>query len=195
VSGAIALGLLWSTLLGTRQIARASVRELLEHDPALPLISLVSTPAPGNPFCWWVSTVQYSERRYVIRQALTSGLPGVWPVERCGWPRLGATAPTSKPDLPTDLLALDHVTWGPEFHAPLSELLELRRTDCVGAAFLRFARLPFWITEHGRASLIGDFRYDRSPAIEFAEMELYPDAPCPRFEPPWEPPLPLPDLP
>jgi hypothetical protein len=194
-SGAIALGVLWSTLLGTRQAARASVRELLERDPALPLISLVSTPAPGNPFCWWVSTVQYSERRYVIRQAVTSGLPGVWPVERCDWPRPGASAPTSQPDLPADLLALDHLTWGPEFHAPLSELLEIRRTDCVAAAFLRFARVPFWISEQGRARLIGDYRYDRSPALEFAEIELYPGAPCPRFEPPWEPPLPLPDLP
>jgi inner membrane protein len=192
ISGAIALVLLWSSLLGTRQAARASVRELLEHDPALPLISLVSTPAPGNPLCWWVSAVQYSERRYVIRQALTSGLPGVWPVERCAWPRTGSTAPTTPSDLPAAQLAPDRVSWGPEFHATLSELLEIRRADCVAAAFLRFARVPFWITEQGRATLIGDYRFDRSRAVEFAEIVLHPAAPCPSAEPPWEPPLPLP---
>jgi hypothetical protein len=59
----------------------------------------------------------------------------------------------------------------------------------VAAAFLRFARVPFWLHEGGRASLIGDLRFDRSSALEFAELLLVPEPPCPRNVPPWLPPL------
>jgi hypothetical protein len=49
--------------------------------------------------------------------------------------------------------------------------------------------VPFWIWEGDRATLIGDYRFDRSSAVEFAELVLVPEAPCPRHEPPWIPPL------
>ena len=83
------------------------------------------------------------------------------------------------------------VAWGREFRAPLGRLRELAREDCVARAFLRFARVPFWIVRDERVQLLGDLRYDRSDENEFAELRLTPGAPCPRFEPPWQPPLPL----
>jgi len=87
------------------------------------------------------------------------------------------------------------LAWGLEFRAPLAELQALAGEDCVARAFLRFARVPFWLHAGTRTQLIGDERFDRSAAIEFAELPLEPGAQCPRFVPPWRPPLRLLDPP
>jgi hypothetical protein len=64
---------------------------------------------------------------------------------------------------------------------------------CDVAAFLRFARAPYWNEPETRGTVIGDFRYDSSPELEFAEMELEPGAPrCPTAVPGWT--LPRQDL-
>jgi inner membrane protein len=193
-SGAMALLTFWAALLTTRHLARANVRAVLEQG-SLPLVSLVSTPAPGNPLCWSVISVQYSEQSYVIRHALASGLPGISPVTSCEWHGDGSTAPLVPSDLSPAQLEADGLSWGPEFHAPLAQLLEAQQNDCRAAAFLRFARVPFWVQREGHMRLIGDYRFDRSSALEFAELVLDSSAPCPRFVPPWEPPLPILDGP
>jgi inner membrane protein len=188
-SGSAAIITLWLCLLGTRHLARGSVRGALAKDSSLRLISLVSTPAPANPLCWSILAVQQSKSEYVVRQAVVSGWPGVSSALRCNWPSPVVTAPLQAPSLPST--GLDgSIEWGPEFRAPFAELLATRQGDCMAAAFLRFARVPFWIRSGQRTTLIGDLRYDRSPDIDFAELELHPDADCPAFEPPWRPPLP-----
>lgn len=191
----VACGLL---LLGTRHIARANAREALDREAldreggaTLRLVDLISTPAPGNPLCWSLLTVQRSERAYVVRQAVASGWPWLSSAASCRIVNAGQTAPV----VPSSLGAAPsrELVWGPEFRAPLTQLDELQREDCNASAFLRFARAPFWVQQGERATLIGDLRFDRSHAVEFAELPLPPDAPCPRFEPPWRPPLDLPE--
>jgi inner membrane protein len=186
--GAASLAAFWLVLLGTRHVARASARDALaDSDPGLELIELVSTPAPGNPLCWSLLAVQRSQGRYWVREAVASGWPGLSSAARCGFMNDGQTAPLQPSSL--DPVASRRIVWGPEFRAPLDELASLRRDSCVARAFLRFARVPFWIRSEGRFTLVGDLRFDRSSAVEFAELPLALDAPCPRFEPPWLPPL------
>jgi inner membrane protein len=190
LAGGGALLALWLVLLGTRQVARASVRAALERAsaPGFTLAELVSTPAPGNPLCWSVIAVQVSDEEYVVRQALASGWPALSSPTQCRATNSGQTAPVVRPSLPAASVG-DRVVWGPEFRAPRAELTRARDESCVARAYLRFARVPFWIEEGGHATLIGDLRFDRSTAIEFAELLLPPDAPCPRHVPPWLPPL------
>jgi len=186
--GGAALALFTSVLLGTRHVARASVRDALAaQEPELELIDLVSTPAPGNPLCWSLLAVQRSQRRYVVREALASGWPSLSSAARCRSMNDGQTAPLRASSV--EVAPGTRVVWGPEFEAPLAELASLRQGSCVARAFLRFARVPFWLASEGRFTLVGDLRFDRSSAVEFAEQPLFPDAPCPRFEPPWLPPF------
>jgi inner membrane protein len=176
-------------LLVTRGQARASARAALAADGAL--LTLSSTPSPGNPLCWWTVAVVQTGDDYVVRQALAAPFESIFGVDRCGWPTQGTTAPLRAPEPIEAAAELPGVRRGRDFRAPLAELRELARDDCVARAFLRFARVPFWIRQHGRSSLIGDLRYDRSRTIDFAEIPLASDVPCPRFVPPWRPPLPL----
>ncbi len=188
-SGSAAIIALWLILLSTRHLARDSVREALKKNSTLRLVSLVSTPMPANPLCWSILAVQQSSSEYVVRQAVASGWPGVSSTRQCNWPNTTVTAPLQVPSM-AGAGVEGSIEWGPEFRAPFAELLETQQGDCVAAAFLRFARVPFWIRSGQRTTLIGDLRYDRSPDIDFAELELRPDAKCPAFEPPWRPPLP-----
>lgn len=191
IGGAVASGVLGLCLLTTRYQARASVREVLERGDDLSLVSLSSAPSPGNPLCWSVLAVQHSGDRYVVRQALASGLPGLFDVARCSWNLGPQSAELRRAENPDPVASAGRIAWGPEFRAPLHELLQMQREDCVAAAFLRFARIPFWAHDGRRPTLLGDLRYDRSRGIDFAELELEPDTPCPRHVPPWLPPLPL----
>ena len=79
--------------------------------------------------------------------------------------------------------------WDAEWSHPLAELGALWRDDCDARAYLRWARLPFWIRESRDKLLLGDLRYDRSPGLDFAEIEgTIPPVNCPRWVPPWLPP-------
>jgi hypothetical protein len=167
---------------------RAAVRGGLAG--SLELVSLASTPLPGNPLCWSVLAAGVSgagaARQYVVQHALASAWPALSAASACGSPLVHATAPLLEPSTP--LSAAAGVAWGRQFRAPLAELHELNR-DCVASAFLRFARIPFWLQEGGRATLVGDARFDRSPALDFTDLPLARGAECPRHVPPWEPPL------
>lgn len=187
--GGAALGGLLSVLLATRHVARDTVTAELAHAdaPGLALVDLVSTPAPGNPLCWSLLAVQRSASEYVVRQALASGWPALSSATACRSMNEGQTASV----VPSSLGERqgDRVVWGPEFRAPLAQLEKLHEESCVARAFSRFARVPFWVARGDRPRVLGDLRFDRSSAIEFAELQLAPDAPCPRFEPPWLPPF------
>lgn len=188
VWGGGALVVLWGVLLATRHVARESVRDALAGDPSLRLVDLVSTPAPGDPFCWSLLSVQASADALVLRSARASGWPWLSSAERCRVMNDGQTAPLVASTLPEGVRASRRVVFGPELRAARRELARLRE-DCVAAAFLRFARVPFWIERDGRPVLVGDLRFDRSSAVEFAELPLLEDRPCPRNLPPWLPPL------
>jgi inner membrane protein len=189
LAGGAALAALLLVLLGTRHVARTNLSEELAHDdaPPLALIDVVSTPSPGNPLCWSLLAVQRSASEYVVRQALASGWPALGSAMACRSMNEGQTAPV----VPSSVRGGDgdRVVWGPEFRAPLAELEKLREESCVARAYSRFARVPFWVRRGAHAGVLGDLRFDRSSALEFAELLLTPDAPCPRFEPPWLPPF------
>ncbi|MEO8184169.1 MAG: metal-dependent hydrolase [Deltaproteobacteria bacterium] len=194
-SALVVLGLLLSAQLFGRAAARARVSRALASSLGFELVSVASTPSPGNPLCWSLLAVGRSSGadagasrdQYVVQQAFVSAWPALWAPSACGAFPTGTTAPLVPPARPLPEEAGVH--WGREFRAPLAELRALARRDCVARGFLRFARVPFWLQEQGRARLIGDLRFDRSPAVEFAELPLEPGASCPRLEPPWRPPL------
>jgi hypothetical protein len=80
------------------------------------------------------------------------------------------------------------IAWYSEFRAPVSELRQLAERSCNAAAFLRFARAPFWLSEPSVLT-VGDLRFDNQRARGFAEMDVpRPEPACPRFVPPWTPP-------
>lgn len=185
-SSTAALGLFLVMQLVTRATVRAEVRGGL--DPRFELVSLTSTPLPGNPLCWSLLAAGVSGGQYEVQQALVSAWPALVPVETCGPALVRVTAPLTDPSpAPRERSG---VAWGRQFRAPLAQLEDLTR-DCVASAFLRFARIPFWVREGARATLVGDARFDRSPALDFTDLPLAAGAECPRHVPPWEPPLPL----
>jgi hypothetical protein len=85
------------------------------------------------------------------------------------------------------LLEGSAVRWTGRYRAPLRELSALDARSCYAAAFLRYARVPFWLESAG-TTVVGDLRYDRAPELEFAEMEVPSSANCPRWVPSWIPP-------
>jgi inner membrane protein len=192
-SGASSLLLLLVVQLSARGAVRAAVRAGLAG--SLELVSLATTPLPGNPLCWSVLAAGVAgaepSRRYLVQHALASAWPALWPASACGAPLVRATAPLVEPATP--LPAVAGVAWGRQFRAPLAELHDLTH-DCVASAFLRFARIPFWLRDGARATLVGDARFDRSPALDFTDLPLEAGAECPPNVPPWEPPLEIPPL-
>jgi inner membrane protein len=201
VSAVVVLGLLLSAQLLGRAAARARLSRALVSRAGFELVSVAATPAPGNPLCWSLLAIgrssapdaDASRDEYVVQQAFVSAWPALLSPSACGPFSADTTAPLARPARPLPQRA--GVLWGREFRAPLAELRALEQRDCVARGFLRFARVPFWVHEHGQARLIGDLRFDRSPEVEFAELTLQSGADCPRFEPPWRPPLRLLDAP
>jgi inner membrane protein len=193
VSAVLGLALVLLAQLCGRASARAQLGRALAGSAGFELLSVASTPSPGNPLCWSLLALGRSSGaggsgdEYVIQQAFVSAWPALWAPGACGGSGAGTTAPLAQPVRP--LPERPGVLWGREFRAPIAQLRALAERDCVASAFLRFARMPFWIQGSGRAQLIGDLRFDRSPAVEFAELPLEPGASCPRFVPPWKPPL------
>lgn len=189
-SGALALLALLSIHLAARSQVRGSVERALAGQPRSLALALVSMPLPGNPLCWQLLAAGTEGENYVVRRAVASAWPALARVDGCGPVDVRGSAPlvAAVPALPN----LPGLRWGAEFRAPLAELSELSRQNCVARAFLRFARIPFWTPPSHGSQLLGDLRFDRSPSVEFTELELTKQLPCPPHVPPWQPPLPLP---
>ena len=71
------------------------------------------------------------------------------------------------------------------FVAPAAQLRALRARACDAAALLRYARVPYW-TLLGAHEVLGDMRYDRQPALDFADIVVR--GRCRDWIPPWTPP-------
>ena len=162
---------------------RAVTRFVAANDPAAVTLDRILTPLPANPLCWEVILVQLHAEQYSLRRA-TLALAPQW---------LAATDCPNR-DLDTNVSAPLHAVrapdtdqweWFGEWRAPREELVRLVATRCEAAAFMRFARAPWWSSMSSNVWL-GDLRYDREPRAGFAEIELH-DV-CPRHVPPWRPP-------
>src|SRR5690606_37117961 len=126
---------------------------------------VVVTPLPGNLSCWNALAVQTEGADYVVRRGRVALLPG-WAARRC--PRLperGTTAPLRDISFRQEGAAPGRVpdaavTFQDEFRASLVELRALAQGHCEVAAFLRYARVPFFV-RRADGVLVGDLRYDR----------------------------------
>jgi inner membrane protein len=162
--------------------AAETTRSLAAHFPGTRGVELVRTPAPGNPLCWSIIALGLEGDRYVARRGTVSIAPSWLPPRRC----LSLDGRTTTAPM-TPLGAADPgVVWRSEFSAPVRELAALDADHCDAAAFLRYSRAPFW--KPGTPYVVGDLRFDRSPALEFAEMALSATGRCPPNVPPWTPP-------
>jgi inner membrane protein len=148
------------------------------------VVDAILTPAPANPLCWQGIVVSRRNDEYVLDVAFVSAAPGVTPAATCRLETTGASLGMGPPS-PRSTPA---VHFEGQHRAPLAELRHFARSNCHVAAFLRFARAPFW-RERGESVLVGDLRYDRSASEGFAELEVpLRPANCPAWLPPWTPP-------
>jgi inner membrane protein len=182
---ALAASLLVVVVFSTAsRLAAAKVRSA-EAGLRVPAFDFVTTPAPANPLCWNVISIGQHERIYELRVATVSIAPGLVKASACGVDPPGVTAALRRSDLPD----VEGVAWQGVWRAPLPELRTLARERCDVAAFLRYARVPFWLERPAGELVVGDLRYDRGPGAEFAELELPAKiGACPRWVPPWIPP-------
>lgn len=164
-------------------LARSSVTAA-QRSAGATLVDAVITPAPANPLCFSAYVVRERAARYELHTATVALLPSLLPPSRCNLEPTGASLGMGPPTLQSS----DAVRWEGTWSAPLSELRRLSREHCEVLAFLRYARVPFWL-ERGPHLYLGDLRYDREPEPGFTEYEV-PREPgtCPPWVPEWRPP-------
>lgn len=166
--------------------ARGAIQgRLAGAHPERRLHDLALSPAPANPLCWTavaVSTTASGE--YVLEQLRFAAWPSLITVESCpagtelGSAPNAAVAPSDDGSLRVER----------RFVAQRSELSRLARAHCEVSAGMRFFRAPFWLERAG-SLVVGDYRFDRSEGLDFADLELSPEPTrCPEFLPPWLPP-------
>ena len=143
---------------------------------------IVVTPAPGNPFCYDVLTVEADGTRYRVSTARVAPFPRVRTAASCPSSIRGgreAMAPASR--APTDM-----VHWEREWSAPQEELVALATTNCEVAAALRFIRVPVWRREPDGTIALTDLRYAGAGFTDVTTPAR--PAACPDGVPGWEPP-------
>jgi inner membrane protein len=182
-SSALAAGLclvLCGAWFGLSARIQSRVESEVRHRfPAAVLDEVVVTPLPANPLCYAALAVQHDAERYTVRRASVALVPALLPAEHCPRSRSTTTAPLA----PVPAASTPALSWQGQFQASRSELDALYRKSCQVRAFLRWSRVPYW-----KRGVIGDLRYDFSPALEFAELRLDPAGACPRWLPAWRPP-------
>ena len=152
----------------------------ITHAPQWTTVDRILTPMPMNPLCWDVILVQTAAERYAMRRAMLSLVAGM------ACPMRGLDAAISAPLANVALPDAPFLHWHGEVVASREQLRELVARSCEAAAFMRFARAP-WFRLHDPPT-IGDLRFDREPGRSFAELDLGGAAPCPPYVPPWIPP-------
>lgn len=166
-------------------VGKSRARAALERaHPEEKLEDLVVTTLPANPLCISIQAIALTPDDVIVtRLGRLSLLPAVFPAERCAPREEGYTARRR---------TVDASPPGLELRAEV----RVSRTDlhryakrCDVYAFLRFARAPFFVEQLDGKLVVGDLRFDRSPGLEFAELEL-PALPaeCPKHVAPWIPP-------
>ena len=157
--------------------------------PGTRVADVVLTPAPANPLCAAAIVVEAAGGGggvYRLTTASVSAVPGLVPAERCAARAVGASGPPMPPSPRPSTAA---VRWDRAWEAPIAELTALARDNCQVAAFLRFARTPFWLDAGPDSVRVGDLRYARGPDLGFADVVIARrPGRCPAGVPPWRPP-------
>jgi inner membrane protein len=180
-------------------MAAQRVRDKISQEqPEEKITQLVTTPLPGNPFCWQVIPVtrldmdgmagQISGQTvtpYFERLGVVSLWPSAFAPETCYFrTEIERTAPLMKASLSADA----HMFWVGEFRGTVESLSASAAQYCRFEQFLRWARVPFYFKMPGNVLLGGDLRYDREPGLGFAEHEFQPGEPCLEHAPNWDSP-------
>ena len=142
---------------------------------------VVVTPAPGNPFCYDVLTVEADGTRYRASTARVAPFRARRAASCPASVRGGrdALAPASRP-------ATDLVHWEREWSAPQAELVALAAGNCEVAAALRFIRVPIWRRDADGTIALSDLRYAGAGFTDVRTPAR--PAECPTGVPGWEPP-------
>lgn len=151
--------------------------------PDTALLDHILTPLPSNPLCWEVILVQLRGEQYSLRRATLALAPQWLSATEC--PNRDLETAVSAPLAAIPAVSTPQWQWFGEFSADRAQLAQLVATRCEAAAFMRFARAPWWSLAAGKVRL-GDLRYDREPQAGFSEPALR--GTCPRHLPPWLPP-------
>lgn len=183
-------GVLIGAWLVVQLLARSSAQSEVERairEPNVQTTDWSKVPMPGNPLCWEFLVVQSAGSDHLVRRVMASAWPSLLPAAECTAIGEASTAPLTPTRLP--LPPSGGVLWRGEFRAPLSELQGALPGACQARAAARFLRVPFWLERRGVLEVLGDLRFDRSPGLEFTEIEIDANTECPRFVPNWQPPL------
>ncbi|HEX6277725.1 MAG TPA: hypothetical protein VFZ53_32005, partial [Polyangiaceae bacterium] len=182
---AVATVLVLATFALSGSLARdTALRASAASFPGAVTHDVVSTPMPADPLCWQVILVQTEAARYVVRSTVVATVPSFLSSNDCPfdvWAK--PTAPSSA----VSVASTRSLRWVREFSAPVAELRTLARENCVFAALLQFARVPFWTKDPVLGRVAGDVRYDRSSGLDFSDTVLG-GVGCPEHLPPWIPP-------
>jgi inner membrane protein len=164
------------------KLARADVHDtLLASTPGERVLDIASSPVPANPTCYRAMVVSFDRNGTYRARIAKVGLLGA---ASCTLLQVQPTAPL----MAAEIRGSRTVQFESMFAASASELAELAASKCDAAAMLRFVRVPFWF-ERPDGTLLGDLRYDRGPALEFAERLLTGICNGERASgSPWEPP-------
>jgi len=170
-------------IAGRAAEARIRARVAVEY-PGWRTLDVARFPVPASPTCWHMVVVQREEQgdRYALRVLRASAWPALVPARLC------ATRVRGIPTAP--LVHRDRrdasVEPAGDFVGTRSELRR-RATRCDFAAFLRFARTPFYADRSAHDWIAGELRYDSDAALGFGEVALPHDPPtrCPTLVPPW----------
>lgn len=159
---ALPLALFACALAGMKSISLSLVKQY----GTAGAVTLVQ-PFPANPFCWTFMEAKLGANSYSAEVRTLAAFPWLVGQENCPDLKQGETTAPLRNGI---------------FQAPRSEFEEVAR-ECAGSAFLRFARIPFWLKAKD-GWVVGDLRFDRGPELGFAEFALSETA-CPRVEAPW----------
>jgi len=182
MSLALGCGLaLWLGTIATFTMAGAYARHALRAQlPDHGLVDIVLTPLPGDPLCWEALLVRVEDEVLVGQRALLSLAPAHVPAQSC--PARGAGSATTAPLTAVAARSDARLQWFGQVETPLARLRASARRDCRAAAALQFMRVP-WLARVAGHEVIGDLRFDREPALGFAEIGLAQPGPCPRAVP------------
>lgn len=140
------------------------LRDRMASAPTRVVREVALTPHVANPSCFDALIVETEGDRYLVSRGSVAPLGGSGVTASCGVSR----------------------GWRAVWDGSLSELTALAQRSCELRAALRFMRVPAWRTRDGDV-LVSDLRFGDSGG--FAELAVREGSTCPRWVPPWTPPL------
>ena len=173
-------------LTGSRIVAEKVRSDIALSHPEETITQLVTTPSPGNPFCWRVipvSKVEIAQPDAPIfeRVGVYSVFPKIFPPRGCF--KQIQELPTFLG--PSTLTSTESMEWMAEFRSTREELFGLAANYCRFAQYLRFSRAPFW-QKHGDQLLVSDLRYAGRGGASFARFIFEREEKCLEKAPRWE---------